>query len=102
MVYDASDPANRVHCRLAWAHPSEALAPATAGNTTASGTGKRTRGYQLQIYYIPIIRSFYQDRLGTNKHRGKPNNEDTVWAGGWRWVDPGGITGRDFIPLNSR
>jgi hypothetical protein len=51
MVYDASDPANRVHCRLAWAHPSEALAPATAGNTTASGTGKRTRGCQLQIYH---------------------------------------------------
>ena len=56
MVYDATDPINRVHCRLVWAHPSEALTPATAGNASASG---------------------------------------------WRWVDPGGITGADFIPLNS-
>jgi hypothetical protein len=56
MVYDATDPVNRVHCRLVWAHPAEALAPATAG---------------------------------------------TSGSGGWHWVDPAGITGRDFIPLNS-
>ena len=62
MVYDAADPVyNRVHCRLVWAHPSEAFAPAAAAG-------------------------------GSN---------GSVGGGGWRWVDPGGLTGRDFIPLNS-
>ena len=51
MVYDETDPANRVHCRLAWSHPDAALNPA---NST-----------------------------------------------GWAWVDKGGLTGLDFIPLNA-
>ena len=58
MVYDASDPANRVHCRLAWSQPGQAFA-AAAANANATGAGV-----------------------------------------GWRWVDAGGLTGRDFIPLN--
>ena len=58
-MYDATDPVNRVHCRLVWAHPSQAFTPASTNSSNGSGSG------------------------------------------GWRWVDPGGLTGKDLIPLNS-
>jgi hypothetical protein len=98
MVYDAVDVDRRVHCRLAWSKHALAGCDSTGSHTVpALSTAWLTQCTRSLHYTACTLLAV--DTVPAFSTACRAHSSSRVQVCRWEWVDAGGLTGRDLIPL---